>query len=78
MDPYDRERLDRINREAELEKAPDDPEQPADSRDARPLIAMICGALAVTVIVLGVMWVNNTRYDGASPRPVAEQPQPRQ
>jgi len=29
------------------------------------------------VIVLGIMWVNNTRYDGASPRPVAEQ-QPRQ
>ena len=75
MDPYERERLDRINREAELEKAPDDPARPADSRSARPLIVMICAALAATAVVLGIMWVNNTRYDGASGRPVAEKQQ---
>jgi hypothetical protein len=77
MDPYERERLDRINREAELEKAPDDPAQPANARTTRPLIVMVCAALAATVVVLGIMWANNTRYDGASPRPVAEQPQRR-
>ena len=43
--------------------------------DSKPLIVMICAALAATVIVLGIMWTTNTRYDGASDRPVAEQPQ---
>ena len=76
MDPFERDRLDRLNRQAELEKAPDDPEQPVDAGDSRPLIVMICAAMAATVIVLGIMWVNNTRYDGASDRPVAEQPAP--
>jgi hypothetical protein len=37
---------------------------------------MICAAFAATVVVLGIMWANNTRYDGASSRPVAEQQQP--
>ena len=77
MDPYERERLDRINREAELEKAPDDPQRPVDSRSTRPLLAMTLAALAAIVIVLGIMWVNNTRYDGASGKPVAEQQQRR-
>ena len=72
MDPLERARLDRINREAELEKMPDDPHatEPADSK---PLIVMVCAALAATAIILGIMWMNNTRYDGAGPRPVAEQ-----
>jgi hypothetical protein len=78
MDPYERDRIDRMNRAAELEKAPDDPQQPADASDSKPLIVMICAALAATVIVMGIMWMNNTRYDGASPTPVAEQPQPKQ
>jgi hypothetical protein len=76
MDPYERDRIDRLNRAAELEKAPDDPEQPADRSDSKALIVMICAALAATVIVLGIMWVNNTRYDGVSDRPVAEQSAP--
>jgi hypothetical protein len=75
MDPFERDRIERMNRAAELEKAPDDPEQTVEARDTRPLIVMICAALAATVIVLGIMWVNNTRYDGAGPRPVAEQQQ---
>jgi hypothetical protein len=30
------------------------------------------------VIVLGIMWVNNTRYDGTSGTPIAEKQQSRQ
>lgn len=77
MDPYERDRIDRLNRAAELEKAPNDPEQPVDAGDAKPLIVMICAALAATVIVLGIMWGNNTRYDGTSGQPVAERQPPR-
>ena len=72
MDPCERDRIDRINREAELEKTPGDPHA-TEPRDSKPLIVMVAAALAATVIVLGIMWMNNTRYDGASPRPVAEQ-----
>jgi hypothetical protein len=72
MDPHARARLDRNNREAELEKRPDDP-QATKPADTRPLIVMVCAALAATAIILGIMWMNNTRYDGAGPRPVAEQ-----
>ena len=60
MDPFERDRIDRMNRQAELEKAPDDPQQPVDKGDSKPLIVMICAALTATVIVLGIMWVNNT------------------
>jgi hypothetical protein len=71
MDVHERERLDRINREAEREKTPEDPKA-AEPADSRPLIVMVCAALAATAIILGIMWMNNTRYDGAGPRPVAE------
>jgi len=77
MDPYERDRLDRLNREAEREKAPDDPQQPVEPSDARPLIVMICAALAATVIVLGIMWMNNGRFAGTGGQPVAEQPERR-
>jgi hypothetical protein len=73
MDPYERERIDRLNREAELEKTSGDP-QAIEPGDSKPLIVMVAAALAATVIVLGIMWINNTRYDGAGSRPVAEQP----
>ena len=73
MDPSERDRIDRINREAELERTPGDP-QPAGPKDAKPLILMICLAMVAAAVVLGVMWVSNTRYDGAGPQPVAEQP----
>jgi hypothetical protein len=75
MDPFERDRIDRANRAAELEKAPDDPLQPAGPRDTKPLIVMISAALAATAVVLGIMWMSNPRYDGAGPRPVAEQQQ---
>ncbi|UYN95950.1 MAG: hypothetical protein KIT25_03110 [Enhydrobacter sp.] len=67
----ERARIERLNREAALEKAPDDP-QAVTPRDTRPLIALVVGALAVTVVVLGWMWMANPSYDGTGPRPVAE------
>jgi hypothetical protein len=30
---------------------------------------MVFAALVVAVVVLGVMWVNNTRHDAANPGP---------
>jgi hypothetical protein len=71
MEPYERDRIDRINREAEFEKAPGDPHA-TEPRDSKSLIVMVAAALAATTLVLGMMWMNNPRYDGASPRPVAE------
>lgn len=66
-------RVERINREAALEKHVDDPHA-VEPRDSRPLIVMACLALAVAVVAGTLMWVNNTRYDGTSGTPVAEQP----
>lgn len=73
MDPYERDRLDRLNREAERERAPDDPQQPVKPSDSKPLIVMVCAALAAAVIVLGIMWMNTGRFSGAGGQPVAEQ-----
>ncbi|MFI5030506.1 MAG: hypothetical protein ACHQPH_07385 [Reyranellales bacterium] len=75
MDPFERDRIDRMNREAELEKAPDDPQQPVGKADSKPLIVMICAALAATVIVLGIMWVNDTRHPQGGATAIAEGPQ---
>jgi hypothetical protein len=75
MDPFDRDRIDRMNREAELEKGPDDPQQPVDSGDSKPLVVMICAALAATVIVLGIMWVNDTNRSETGASSVAQQSQ---
>ena len=77
MDPYEHDRIDRINREAEREKTPDNP-RAIEPRDSKPLIVMVAAALAATALVLGIMWMNNARYDGTSPRPVAERQLPRQ
>ena len=74
MDPFERDRIDRMNREAELEKTPADP-QPVDAGDSKPLIVMICAALAATVIVLGILWVNDTRHPEGGAASVAEQRQ---
>ena len=76
MDPFERDRLDRMNRQAELEKAPDDPQQPVDRADSRPLVVMVCAALAATVIVLGVMWVKDTNRSENGAPSVAQQAQP--
>jgi hypothetical protein len=74
MDSTERDRIDQINREAEREKTPDDP-QATEARDSKPLMVMVAAALAATALVLGIMWMSNVRDDGASPRPVAEQRQ---
>ena len=76
MDPFERDRIDRMNRAAEAEKAPNDPEQPVDKGDSKPLIVMICAALAATVIVLGIMWVNDTNRSENGQRSIAQQAQP--
>ena len=72
MDPFERDRLDRMNRQAELEKAPDDPQQPVNAGDSKPLIVMICAALAATVMVLGIMWVNDTNRSETGAASVAQ------
>ncbi|MCW5733302.1 MAG: hypothetical protein KIS73_04225 [Enhydrobacter sp.] len=74
MDPLERDRLDRVNREAEREKTAADP-QATKPRDTKPLVLMVAAALSTAAIVLGIMWMNNTRYDGTGPQPVAEQRQ---
>jgi len=76
MDPFERDRIDRMNRAAEAEKAPNDPEQPVDRSDSKPLIVMICAALAATVIVLGIMLVNDTNRSENGTPSVAQQAQP--
>jgi hypothetical protein len=72
MDRDEQARMARLNREAAREKGPDDPHA-TRPRDVKPLIVLICLGLVVAVAALGWMWVNNTRYDGTSPAPVAEQ-----
>ena len=74
MDYTERPRIDRMNREAEREKTPYDPKA-SEARDAKPLIVIVAAALTATVLILGIMWMSDTRYDGASPRPVAERSQ---
>ena len=64
---------DRLEREAEAERRPGDPgrSRPAD---ARRIMVILSAALAVAIVALGAMFLNNARYDGASPVPVSERP----
>ena len=55
MDKDERERLDRLDRAAEAEKGPGDP-QPVTPRSARPLIAWLCIAAAIVIGVFGVLY----------------------
>jgi hypothetical protein len=66
--------LDRSSRDAERENASGDP-RATDARDGKPLIVMVAVSLTATALVLGMMWMNNTRYDGANARAIAEQHQ---
>jgi hypothetical protein len=74
MDLTERGGIARTNSEAEREKTPGD-SKVVDAPDSRSFIVMIAATLVATVLVLGMMWMNNLRYDGASSRPVAEQQQ---
>ncbi|HYD07845.1 MAG TPA: hypothetical protein VEC60_19075 [Reyranella sp.] len=67
--------VERNNRQAALEKRIGDPHA-IEPRDSRPLIVMACLALAVAVVAGTLMWTNNSRYDGTSGTPIAEQPNP--
>jgi hypothetical protein len=69
MDSNERERLDRLNREAEAEKGPDDP-QPVKPRNAVPLVIMICAVIVIAIGVIGTMYVRN--HDGTRSVPVAQ------
>lgn len=69
MDSSERERLDRIEREAEAERTAGDP-RPVVARNARPLAIFAVAALVVAVIVIGVMYVRNN--DGTRSVPVAQ------
>ena len=66
---------DRLEREAEAEHRPGDPgrSRPAD---ARRIMVILSAALAVAIVALGAMFLNNARYDGASPVPVSERARP--
>lgn len=61
--------------QTEHQIAPDDPSEPPHQADAKPLAMMICAALAATVVVLGVMWMNSTGQIGSNPTVVAERHQ---
>ncbi len=63
----ERARMDRLDREAEAERRPGDPMKVGGPRQARPLIAMACAALVAVVLVLAIMWANNTRNHGNEP-----------
>lgn len=65
-----KERVAEINRKAEAERGPGDP-RPAEPRDSRLLIAIICAGLAIAFVLLGVMYVNNAG-ETLQP-PIAEQ-----
>ncbi len=63
----ERARMDSLNREAEAERRPDDPMKVGSPRQAKPLIVMACAAMVAAVLVLAIMWVNNTRNHGNEP-----------
>ncbi|MFO1081361.1 MAG: hypothetical protein U1E23_12150 [Reyranellaceae bacterium] len=65
------ERMRRLDRDAAPESGPADP-KPARPRAARGFLTLGIAALVVAALVLGWMFVNNVRYDGSSPAPVAE------
>jgi hypothetical protein len=66
------ERIRRMNRKAELERGPDDPNQPAKPRDANRFLIIVLAALLIGVALLGWMHFSNSKYDGSSPAPIAE------
>jgi hypothetical protein len=61
-----------MEREAERERRPTDP-GPTRRPQARRTLVGVAVALVLAIGLLAVMWINNTRYDGSSPVPTAEQ-----
>jgi hypothetical protein len=71
MEPT-QERRRRMERLAESERRPGDPQATTPSQ-ARSGFAIMVLVLVVAVGLLGAMFANNPRYDGNSPVPVSEQ-----
>ena len=66
-----REHIERINRQAEAERGPGDPKA-TRPRDMRWPIIILSAAVAVAIVMLGVMFFGNDRYV-APPSSVAQQ-----
>jgi hypothetical protein len=62
----------RTSCEAEREEISEDC-RTAHRRDGKPLMVMVATTLAATALVLGMMWMSNTRYEDTSYRTTAEQ-----
>ena len=62
----------RMAARSEAERRPGDPGA-TRPRDARRIGLIIAAALVVGIVAIGAMFINNPRYDGNSPTPVAEQ-----
>jgi hypothetical protein len=62
----------RMEARSETERRPGDPTA-TRPRDARRIGLIIAAALVVGIVAIGAMFINNPRYDGNSPVPVAEQ-----
>jgi hypothetical protein len=72
MDRYERDLLNRLKRAAEAEKIAG--MQPVtEPKDSKSMLLMLAPSLAATATVLGIMWMGNMRYEGASSPAVAEQ-----
>ena len=63
---------DRASRDAERARALAHA-RAVEARDAQPLMAMVAASLCATAAILGIMWLNSPRYDGAISQPLAEQ-----
>jgi hypothetical protein len=67
--PTETERIDRMNRAAEAEKGPDDP-QAVKPHNMVPLIVLACIAFVIAIGIIGTMYVRN--HDGTDTVPVAQ------
>jgi hypothetical protein len=63
------ERVERMNRAAEAEKGPDDP-QAVEPRNTVPLVVLVCAAVVIAIGVIGAIYVRD--HDGTRSVPVAQ------
>jgi hypothetical protein len=67
--PIETERIERMNRAAEAEKGPDDP-QAVKPRNTVPFIVLACVAFIIAVGIIGLMYARD--HDGTRSVPVAQ------
>jgi hypothetical protein len=65
------ERRREMEAQAEAERRRGDPE-PTRVTDVSRIGLIIGAALLLGAVILGAMFINNTRYDGSGPLPVSE------